>query len=93
MDMSAYTDRAERTMHQAAITRAMEPVASRVIVGAFLSTCEACGGNADPDEPAHISGGRRNGYAPGSATADSNGCGAVFAEVISPYKRPAGGAQ
>lgn len=65
-----------------------EPDPARVIMGQSMSRCSVCGGNADPNESAHIHGGPESGWRDGSSLADRNGCGVVF-EVApeNPYAR------
>jgi len=51
---------------------------AKLIIGDWSSTCSACGGNADPNESSHISGGPQEMFMCGSALYNDNGCGATF---------------
>jgi hypothetical protein len=53
---------------------------ARVIMSGWFSKCSECGGNAHPDDTAHIRGGPNDGYTEGSSLSDNNGCGVVFDE-------------
>ena len=58
---------------------------AKVLVGSFSSQCSECGGNADPNEEAHIHGGPKSMWQEGSALSDENGCGAEFTERVNLY--------
>lgn len=56
-----------------------------VWVGRSQSHCSACGGNADPNEAAHIHGGTRDMWDRASALNDMNGCRAAWVRRVSVY--------
>ena len=51
---------------------------AHVIIGSWTSKCSECGGNAHPDELAHVSGGPDGAYDKGSSLDDKNGCGILW---------------
>lgn len=53
---------------------------TRVIVGGSSSNCSACGGNAHPDDTAHVRGGPDSMWEKGSSLDDENGCGVMWDE-------------
>lgn len=64
-----------------------------VHVGNFFSRCGACGGNADPTEPAHIHGGRGSAHKRENWLSETNGCQAIFDRIDDPRRifAPQGG--
>lgn len=65
-----------------------------LMVGNWFSRCMDCGGNADPDETSHVSGGPDKGRyspTPGSTLNDRNGCGAPFTARVDEDGNPISG--
>lgn len=60
-------------------------IRTTVTLSTSSSRCDACNGNADPDDYAHIRGGLKGPSDPDSWLSKNNGCGAVFYRRINPY--------
>lgn len=54
-------------------------------VSGYSSVCSDCGGNCDPHERSHVSGGPNSMWSGGSALTDKNGCGVAFTHHVGVY--------
>ena len=66
---------------------------ANLIINDWFSKCSACGGNADPQENSHISGGPGTPYTQGSSLGSKNGCREPFTQVIHEGRAMSNGAE